>query len=220
MDFLEILYLSIFRKAVLKIQVSLKSDKNNGYFTRRPIDIFLSYLIQFFVEWEMFQPKVVEEITTHILCSITFFFNRAVYEIIWKNIVERGRPQMTIWCMHIACWITKATCTLTICNTYCFSTATTVAKMCREVTLYVHCLSCLVLDSVHVFQKWACGRGTHYIVSGGCLEEVFECTVATIYIYMYKPKIKGTICGLAWCLCETFLAVGIIMLLCLSISPK
>jgi len=27
----------------------------------------------------------------------------------WKNTVERGRPQMTIWCMRIACWITKAT---------------------------------------------------------------------------------------------------------------
>jgi hypothetical protein len=27
----------------------------------------------------------------------------------WKNIVERGRPQMTIWRMRIACWIPKAT---------------------------------------------------------------------------------------------------------------
>jgi len=33
MDFHEILYLNIFRKPVYKIQVSLKSDKNNGYFT-------------------------------------------------------------------------------------------------------------------------------------------------------------------------------------------
>jgi len=37
--FHEILYLSIFRKSVEKIQVSLKSDKNNGYFARRPIYI-------------------------------------------------------------------------------------------------------------------------------------------------------------------------------------
>ena len=34
-DFHEILYLSIFRKSVAKIQFSLKSDKNNGYFTWR-----------------------------------------------------------------------------------------------------------------------------------------------------------------------------------------
>jgi hypothetical protein len=27
----------------------------------------------------------------------------------WKNVVERGRPQMTIWCMRIAWWIPKAT---------------------------------------------------------------------------------------------------------------
>ena len=27
----------------------------------------------------------------------------------WKNIVQPDRPQMTIWRMRIACWITKAT---------------------------------------------------------------------------------------------------------------
>jgi len=27
----------------------------------------------------------------------------------WKNLVERARPQMTMWRMRIACWITKAT---------------------------------------------------------------------------------------------------------------
>jgi len=37
------------------------------------------------------------------------FENRAIYEIMWKNIVERGRPQMIIWRMRIACWIPKAT---------------------------------------------------------------------------------------------------------------
>jgi hypothetical protein len=33
----------------------------------------------------------------NILCAITFFENRAMYEVMWKNIVEPGRPQMTIW---------------------------------------------------------------------------------------------------------------------------
>jgi hypothetical protein len=42
--------------------------------------------------------KGEENIKTHILCSITFFSeNRAVYEIMWKNIVQQGMPQMTIW---------------------------------------------------------------------------------------------------------------------------
>jgi hypothetical protein len=46
----------------------------------------------------MFQTKVVEKIKTHILCPITFFFseNGAVYEIMWKNMAEPDRTQMTI----------------------------------------------------------------------------------------------------------------------------
>jgi hypothetical protein len=37
------------------------------------------------------------------------FFNRAVYHIMRRDVVERGRPQMTIWRMVIACWIPNAT---------------------------------------------------------------------------------------------------------------
>ena len=61
---------------------------------------------------EMRQTQVLEKIKTHILSSVTFFpplENRAVYEIMWKNIVEVGRPQMTIWRIHIACCIRNAT---------------------------------------------------------------------------------------------------------------
>jgi hypothetical protein len=51
-----------------------------------------------------------ENPTTHFTFSNYFFFeNRAVCEIMWKNLVERGRPQMAIWRMRIAYWITKAT---------------------------------------------------------------------------------------------------------------
>ena len=38
-----------------------------------------------------------------------FFENRAVYEKMWENTVESGRPQMTIWRMRIAFWIPKGT---------------------------------------------------------------------------------------------------------------
>jgi hypothetical protein len=56
----------------------------------------------------MFHTKVVEKIKTHIFCSITFFFffeNRAVYEIMWKNIAEPDKPQMIIWRLrsHAGC---------------------------------------------------------------------------------------------------------------------
>jgi len=38
-----------------------------------------------------------------------FSENRAVFKVIWKNVVEPDRSQMTIWRMDIACWIPKAT---------------------------------------------------------------------------------------------------------------
>ena len=41
-----------------------------------------------------------------------FFENRAVGEIMWKNIVEAGRAQLTEWSMRFACWILKAINTL------------------------------------------------------------------------------------------------------------
>ena len=58
----------------------------------------------------MFQTKVVQKLETHVISN-----NCAVYEIMWKNTVEWGRPQMTIWRTRIACWIPKATDTHTDC---------------------------------------------------------------------------------------------------------
>ena len=61
----------------------------------------------------------------------------------WKNIVEWGMSQMTIWRIRIACWIPKATNTHTqMCNTHYFSTVTVVALTRLDVKLHVHCLSC------------------------------------------------------------------------------
>jgi len=97
------LIFEFLRNSVEKIQFPLHFGKNNGYFTWRPVYIFDNTSFNFF-EWEMFQTKVVEKIKTHFLCSITLE-NRAVYEMMWKNVVESDRPQMTIWCMQIACWI-------------------------------------------------------------------------------------------------------------------
>ena len=37
----------------------------------------------------MLQTEVVEEIKTHVLCSVIFFSESpTVYEIMWKNVVE------------------------------------------------------------------------------------------------------------------------------------
>jgi hypothetical protein len=59
----------------------------------------------------MFDTKVVEKMKTHFVVGNFFFENRAIYEKMWKNIVlvERDRPQMTVWRMGFGCWIRKAT---------------------------------------------------------------------------------------------------------------
>ena len=54
-----------FSKICPKIQHSLKSDKNNGYFTWSQY-IFLSHLVQFSSQWEIFQTKVVEKTEAHV----------------------------------------------------------------------------------------------------------------------------------------------------------
>jgi hypothetical protein len=55
------------------------------------------------------EKKVVKKIKTHILCSMIFVENCAVYEIILDNTAEPVRPQMPIGRMCTEWWITKAT---------------------------------------------------------------------------------------------------------------
>jgi len=106
----------------------------------------------------MFQAKIVEKIKTHTLCSVTFFFeNPAVNEIMWKNIVERSRPRMTIWRMHIACWIPKATDTY---SEYIMLIAFSRQKWFREsVWMFRYtCIVCsvifIIFSSTPAFWKW------------------------------------------------------------------
>jgi len=98
----------------------------------------------------MFQTKFVEKIKIHILCSITFE-NCAVYEIMWKNIVEPIRPQMTTLRMRTAHWIPTAT------NTQiCFYGATIFTRPRLNVTSYVQCLSL-----VWSCRSWRTAAGGH-----------------------------------------------------------
>jgi hypothetical protein len=103
---------NFFLKSVEKIQVSLKSDKNNRYFTWRPVYIFDHIsLISFSGMRNISDKRCIGNQNTHFVCSNIFFpqKNRAVYEIMWKDMVNPDRPLMTIWRMRTACWIPKAT---------------------------------------------------------------------------------------------------------------
>jgi hypothetical protein len=44
----------------------------------------------------MFQTKVVEKIKTHVMFN-NLSENRAVCDILWKNILQPGRPQKTTY---------------------------------------------------------------------------------------------------------------------------
>ena len=81
-DFRIIGYLSILRKSVDVIQVSLKSHKNNGYFTWRPMYIFSNISLNSSCD-EMFQTKFLEKMRTHFVFSNVFPKRK------------RGRPKQT-----------------------------------------------------------------------------------------------------------------------------
>jgi hypothetical protein len=87
----------------------------------------------------MFETEVVEKLT-RILCSVTF---RAFYEIVCKYMVVPDRPQVTIWRMRIACWVTKATDTH---SEYVILIASPLQRWLRQdaavLHFYIHCLSC------------------------------------------------------------------------------
>ena len=94
----------------------------------------------------MFQTKFVEKIKPQILYSIRLFFilkNRAMCEIMWKNIIERGGPRMTKWRTRIACCIPKATNTHSGRRTLIgFPTVRMVARTHFNVSIQVQCPPC------------------------------------------------------------------------------
>jgi hypothetical protein len=96
----------------------------------------------------------------------------------WKNMVEPDMTQMTVWCMHIACWITKVTDTLRMCTTYCFSLAIMVTQM-RLSVMFVRTLPVLFIFSMlsitcegKVRQLKSCLKG-HKMHDLSCCEELY-----------------------------------------------
>ena len=78
----------------------------------------------------MFQTSCRANLNTHFVFSNFFFHeNCAVYEVMWKNMVERGRSRH----VRIACRIAKAH--TQIMETYGFSIAIMVTRTRLEVTL-------------------------------------------------------------------------------------
>jgi hypothetical protein len=97
-------------KNIEKTHVPLTSDNKNSYFTCRTIYIFYHISLSSYWNGECFRKFCRGNQDTHFVFSNFFFSeNRAVYEIIWKGVIQPERPQMTIWRTRIAYWVPKAT---------------------------------------------------------------------------------------------------------------
>jgi len=68
--------------------------------------IFMTISFSVLLRKRNVSDSVEENIKTSMLHSIIFSpKNHTFCEIMWENIVEPDRPQMTIWRICIACWI-------------------------------------------------------------------------------------------------------------------
>jgi len=99
----------MFRKYVVKIQVTLKSAKNNGTVHEAQYTILIisrSFLLRMN---DVSVKSCRETRNTHFVFNNFLSNVVSFYGIMWKNVVELGRPQMARWRMRIACCIPKAT---------------------------------------------------------------------------------------------------------------
>jgi hypothetical protein len=103
--FYRIRYCSTF--FFLKIQVSIKYNKNNAYFICRPVNILIVSRSVLPKMKNVSDKSCRENRNTHFMSNN--FENHAVFEVMWKQNVGQGRTQMTIWRMRNACWIPWAT---------------------------------------------------------------------------------------------------------------
>jgi hypothetical protein len=97
------------------------------------------YLAEFFLEWEIFQTKSCRENqNTQFMFSNFFCKSCRLRDNVEKYGEARESAHDSI--IRSAFWISKATHTITICNTYCFSTVTMVTRTRLNVTSYLRCL--------------------------------------------------------------------------------
>ena len=106
----EVWYLSIFGKSVEKVQVLWKSDKNNSSTLHEAVYTFMTISRPVLLRMRNVSDKSCRKNQNkHFMFGNFYFENHAVCERMWENTVESDRPQMIIWRMRVACWITKTT---------------------------------------------------------------------------------------------------------------
>jgi hypothetical protein len=126
-------------------QFSLKYDKNIG--TLR-VDQCISLIVSRILRMRNISDKHSRENQgTRFVFRIFFFENLVVYSIMWKNMVEPDRPQMTIRRRCTACWIPKTTATHSECVIFIVFPLQQWLHEHTSVLCYTY-IACLVLDSL------------------------------------------------------------------------
>ena len=128
-----------FKKTDQKIEVSLKSGKNNGYFTQRPPLYFCSYIAHFFLECEVLQTKVVKKKIKHTIFIQSLFFATIMPFLRLHGIILYSRTSYRLqYCACVLC-AGKLRLHINLQPFHCNHGLRTRPS----VMLYAHCLSCL-----------------------------------------------------------------------------
>jgi hypothetical protein len=128
----------MFKKSVVKIQVFFFNMERTKDISHKDQYTFMIVPRSVLLTIRNVSDKSCRENQNTYFNFNNFFFSKII-RFVWKYTVQPDRPQKTIWRMHIACWLRKATNTLRICSTYSFSTARIVVR--RRLQCDVHCLS-------------------------------------------------------------------------------
>ena len=140
--------MNIIRKYVENIHVSLKSDNNNGYLREDQCTLLIIFRSLLPIMRNVLDEICTKNQNTFYVQKHSFFKNLTVYEIMWKNIVEPGSPQMAIEysvCALHAGYLKLPTYTQIMYYLLLFHCATMIVRKRISVTLYVRYIVCLVL---------------------------------------------------------------------------
>ena len=89
-----------------------KSEERRAHFTCKPIYIFDHIPLSSRQNEKCFRQKLYRKSKHTFFCSVTLFFLPPKSYRLCDNVGKYSRvdrPQMAVWRMRIACWVTKAT---------------------------------------------------------------------------------------------------------------
>ena len=188
--FMKPVILRIFQKSVERIQISLKSDKNSGYF--RGLCTFMIISRRILLKVTYLRQNCRENQNTQYVFSNSFLKIMPLMRQCEKTRCKarHATDDNIIRHIHFADFKTKATHTLRIRNTCCFSTATVFTRVRLHFMLYVHCLSCLFRNSWQQRGSLTITLTSHVGGSGFEFQSAYLLSWPIIFVVFLSPPCK------------------------------